>query len=1176
VRDNTTTGTNQDGAGLNVDYDVTTQNFTITIVDSTFDNNVSSDRGGAIYVDPDRFAGGGQFTVNISNTTISNNTAVDDAGGFWLNGGDLEHLINITNSTISGNEATVDYGGGLGAFSQGTWFINNSTIVDNTAGDTGGGFDLSTGVVTLNSTIVAGNTAATALEGYDIYRPVVGGGSVTSTTGHNLIGILDGANLTGVVTGNLTGTFATPLDPNLAPLLGNGGLTQTHALCTAVAAPHSSCLVASPAIDAGDNTTLSLVADQRGYTTREDNGTADIGAFETDAVNPNPTTASLAAGDIAVVGWNSTGAGQFSIVTLADIPAYEVTFLTDDGWETPGFGGDLNDSHIRWVVDADGIPAGTILRSDQLTTQGTTSFETGANLITSINLNTAGDSTLIYQTSDNNANFTGSTVSFVYGFNNNNFAATNGWNPTSTATTSSQPPTGLTVVTTTGGAGEAFGLLNETANNYRYEGPSTAADKTTWLQRIHTITNWVSDDATAYDIAPTEIGNPNTSGTFVVNAGAPNALIASIVSGDLVITEVGGDTDDELTISTDGTDIIIADANNTLGDGGISGATGDGTSTLTIPLTAFTGGIIVNSLGGDDTLTVDFGAPGENFAAPITGINFTGGTQNSSVNTAQLYIDEPNALSIAGDIIVQSFRVGDNQAGSHTVNAGQTVTTTGTLLVGRAAVGTLTIESTGNVANNMTVSDVNGSAGSTLTLQNAAALQVTGVTDVGDANNSDGTIDILGGSSLTTNNNVALGQAGNANGDINVTDGSLTITAGETSVTRLQSKIDSGATKLKHDDHFGYLPAVLDALGVSRTSQSLVFSQTSLQVTKISPRRPRAIYFSDNVSVAWVQKSKCMEISAVDPQLRAVFYTLDHSQTDKPSFSRNSGSCLACHATSHTEYVPGHVVFSVFSDSMGSPIAKAGFSSTDHTSPFRGRWGGWYVTGTHDEQRHRGNNTMRIYNRPEQYDVEKGANKTDLSDLFDVTPYLTPHSDLVALMVLEHQAMVQNRITVANYHGRPVAEQIKLYQLTGEAVGSTEQYRLKRAVEDLVDSLLMAREAELTSAIRGTSAFAEKFASLGPNDSKGRSLRQLDLDQKLFRYPCSYLIYSDAFAGLPKSVRKMVYERLWLILTADEPSRRYRHLTPENQRAIIEILKATKPELATEFDRLKALPNEEE
>ena len=382
-------------------------------------------------------------------------------------------------------------------------------------------------------------------------------------------------------------------------------------------------------------------------------------------------------------------------------------------------------------------------------------------------------------------------------------------------------------------------------------------------------------------------------------------------------------------------------------------------------------------------------------------------------------------------------------------------------------------------------------------------------------------------------------------------------------VTRLQTRIDSGEAVLKHDERLGYLPAVLDALEVPVSSQALVFSKTSLQVTKISPQRPRAIYFGDDVYIGWVQKSNMMEISAVDPKLGAVFYTIKHTPAERPQFTRGGSVCLACHATRHTDYVPGHVVFSVYSDALGSPIARAGFSATDHTSPFRGRWGGWYVSGKHGDQRHRGNSTMRYLDRPEDFDFDKGANRTDLSELFDVKPYPAPHSDLIALMVLEHQTLVHNRITAANYHGRIAAEDAGVKQGGKDRTEpDAAQRRLDNAVQQLVEALLLAREAPLHEPIRGTSDFAKEFSALGRRDSQGRSLRDLDLQHRLFRYPCSYLIYSEAFDGLPKPVRHQVYEQLWQVLTADEPPYKYRHVTTDDRRAIVEILRETKTEVA--------------
>ena len=359
---------------------------------------------------------------------------------------------------------------------------------------------------------------------------------------------------------------------------------------------------------------------------------------------------------------------------------------------------------------------------------------------------------------------------------------------------------------------------------------------------------------------------------------------------------------------------------------------------------------------------------------------------------------------------------------------------------------------------------------------------------------------------------MALSQHVHNQSPINYTDATA-----HNCITRLQAQIDAGKQTLQHDERSGYLRDVLKALQVPVSSQALVFSKTSLQLDKISPMRPRAIYFNDDVYVGWVQKSNLMEFSAVDPKLGAVFYTLKHTKTEKPQFNRHRGSCLACHATRHTGYVPGHVVFSVYSDSLGSPIASAGFSSTDHTSPFRQRWGGWYVTGQHGEQRHRGNSTMRYVDTADRFNFERGANRADLSGLVDVKPYLSPHSDLIALMVMEHQAMVHNRITAASYHGQIVGERAKAENTpSNDKARRLAQQRLDLAVQRLVDSLLLAREAELDEPIQGTSNFAKEFAARGPSDSKGRSLRELDLKNRMFKYPCSYLIYSEAFERIAK------------------------------------------------------------
>jgi len=392
-------------------------------------------------------------------------------------------------------------------------------------------------------------------------------------------------------------------------------------------------------------------------------------------------------------------------------------------------------------------------------------------------------------------------------------------------------------------------------------------------------------------------------------------------------------------------------------------------------------------------------------------------------------------------------------------------------------------------------------------------------------------------------------------------------------VAQLQERLEQGAERLTWTDKSGYLASVLEALQVPASSQVLVFSKTSFQQAKISPRRPRALYFNDSVYVGWVQRGDVIEIASIDPQQGAIFYTLEQQQNDRARFTRQTHNCLVCHASSHTAGVPGLFVRSIFPDRSGQPVLSAGTFRTDYTSPLRERWGGWYVTGTHGAQRHLGNAVLSTGNDPRDLDVESGANLVDLKDRCNTAPYLTPHSDIVALMVLEHQVAMHNRLTAANYSARITARDA---QIMNEALGRSEETesdstrrRYDAAAENVLDALLFVGETPLTAPIAGTSSLATDFAQRGPTDSHGRSLRQLDLQTRLFRYPCSFLIYSDAFDALPPSVRDRVLRRLWAVLTGEDGSEKFRHLSPSDRENVRQILRDTKPGLP---DYWQALP----
>ncbi len=388
-------------------------------------------------------------------------------------------------------------------------------------------------------------------------------------------------------------------------------------------------------------------------------------------------------------------------------------------------------------------------------------------------------------------------------------------------------------------------------------------------------------------------------------------------------------------------------------------------------------------------------------------------------------------------------------------------------------------------------------------------------------------------------------------------------TATTNPVSRLQHRIDSGQTGLKWDDRRGYLVDLLKSLDVPVSSQVLVFSRTSAQIHRISPRRPRAIYFNDDTYIGWVQQSDILEIIAMDPDLGGVFYTLPQSRTDKPQFRRDRGQCLLCHANRRTNEVPGPVVRSLFTSPSGQPHFGTHTFVTDHTSPFSRRWGGYYVTGTHGSMRHMGNTFVGLDESPRDFDFEAGANLTRLDGLFNTAAYLSPHSDLVALMVLEHQSRMHNLITRAHFEAKTVAYYDRLYNRALDRPAGYQsdvsKRRIARVADELLRYLLFVDEFPLQSPVAGTSTFTVEFSRRGRANRSGRSLRSLDLKTRLFRYPCSFLVESASFERLPGPVRERVVARLSAILHGRETGDEFSRLTQANRREILDILNQSRP-----------------
>jgi hypothetical protein len=394
-------------------------------------------------------------------------------------------------------------------------------------------------------------------------------------------------------------------------------------------------------------------------------------------------------------------------------------------------------------------------------------------------------------------------------------------------------------------------------------------------------------------------------------------------------------------------------------------------------------------------------------------------------------------------------------------------------------------------------------------------------------------------------------------------------------IAKLEARLQSGDVKLELGPR-GYLDPLLAVLGIDASSQTLVFSQTSLQSRRISSRTPRAIYFNDDVYVAWVQNGP-LEIASLDPNLGPVFYTLDNGPapgekaSKRPSFARQVGRCLSCHDSYSLSGggVPRFIVGSGYTGPAGNLVSHEGWILVDDSTPLEDRWGGWYVTGKSGDQKHLGNVLIRNQQDFDRLDELRRGNLETLDALFDTKPYLTDKSDIVALMILEHQVNAQNAIARVNFDVRTAIDRERGagrakegYELGAEQLSAETRKGIDDAVEPLVRTLLFAGETRLTAPVSGEPRFVEQFMSRAITDSNGRSLRDLDRRTRLFRYPLSYAVYSAAFDALPRAAREAVYRRVAAALRGPQDDALVARLRPDERTAIVEIFAATKKEFA--------------
>ncbi len=368
--------------------------------------------------------------------------------------------------------------------------------------------------------------------------------------------------------------------------------------------------------------------------------------------------------------------------------------------------------------------------------------------------------------------------------------------------------------------------------------------------------------------------------------------------------------------------------------------------------------------------------------------------------------------------------------------------------------------------------------------------------------------------------------------------------------TRLKDDLESGKLPLDFSSEKAYVVSLLKALDIPVTSQILVFSTTSLQLRMISPRNPRALYFNDDLFIGWVPGGK-IEIVSIDPEIGGIFYIFDINLNGRPPVAERSERCMNCHSDDDTRQVPGIIIRSVVPGPTGGSLDSFRREDTGHHIPFSERFGGWHVTGGETIDQHWGNLIGRLSQG------EMSTTPLPPGQNFDWETYPVQTSDILPHLIHEHQAGFVNRVLEAGYRAR-----FYLSEGGGRLSNRVHIDNLKEQADLLVRYLLFADEAEFPEdGIEGDGAFASDFGAKRVPDRRGRSLRDLNMKDRIFEYRCSYLIYSDLFQSLPGVFKSHVYRRLGEALDPGKGGPDFAHLSNAEKSAIREILRETLTDL---------------
>lgn len=365
--------------------------------------------------------------------------------------------------------------------------------------------------------------------------------------------------------------------------------------------------------------------------------------------------------------------------------------------------------------------------------------------------------------------------------------------------------------------------------------------------------------------------------------------------------------------------------------------------------------------------------------------------------------------------------------------------------------------------------------------------------------------------------------------------------------TRLIGDLESGRLGLDESSEKAYLVSLLKALKIPVSTQTLVYSTTSLQLRLISPRSPRAIYFNEEIYLGYVPGGK-IEIVSIDPELGAIFYIFDIPKAGVRPVAERSRRCMNCHSDEDTREVPGIVIKSVVPGPTGGSLESYRRGITGHEIPLSDRFGGWHVTGGENLGKHWGNLTGRL--SPAGLQTEP----LPPGERFDWSTFPVATSDVLAHLLHEHQAGFVNRVVETHYRLRTALANGKGRFLEADRAD------MERQVEELTRYLLFADEAALPDGgIAGDPLLKEEFLAARRSAANGESLRDFDLKTHLFRNRCSYMIYTPLFQSLPEGFRRRIYQRMERALAASPADAEFSHLRPDEKARLRVILAETVP-----------------